>query len=200
MNKTVRAALTGAVVLFGAAIIVTQTTARQRSTPSTPPEPSRKPEATLAELMRGINFPNSNIIFNVQYYDPADARPGYDQGDKPFSWTEWGATIYSGWEVIEYAAVVLGEAPDLILKPGRLCSNGKPAPVEREDFRKYAQGLRDAADALRKAARAKNKDEVAKLTDQLADACVSCHVVFRNTPPGGPERCVARVSAATSQR
>jgi len=36
----------------------------------------------------------------------------------------------------------LGESADLIVKPGRLCSNGKPVPIQRADFQKFAQGLR----------------------------------------------------------
>jgi hypothetical protein len=180
---------------IGCVLVFAAVTTAQTATTQAPPLPglsSARPEGNLAELMRGIMFPNSNIIFNVQYYDPAEAKPGYEPGTKPFSWLEWGATIYTGWEVVEYAAIALGEAPDLILKPGRLCTNGKPVPVEREDFRKAAQGLRDVSSAVLKAVREKNQEKVADLTNQLADACVACHVTYRNTPPGGPLRCVAR--------
>jgi cytochrome c553 len=91
---------------------------------------------------------------------------------------------------VENAAIALTEAPDLIMRPGRLCSNGKPAPVDRPDFVKYAQALREAARATLKAAREKNQEKVSDLTNNIADACVSCHTVYRNTPPGGERRCV----------
>lgn len=98
--------------------------------------------------------------------------------------------LYTGWEVVENAAIALAEAPDLILRPGRLCSNGRPVPLDRADFPKFAQGLRDAARAVLAAARQKDRERVSELTGQLADACVSCHQVYRNAPPGEPGRCV----------
>jgi len=150
--------------------------------------PSR-PNASLAQLMRGIMFPNSNIIFNVQSQDPAAPKPIYEPGKAPFSWVDWGAGIYTGWDVVENAAIVLEEAPDLIMKPGRLCTNGKPVPVERADFQKFAQGLRVAARAAFEAAREKNQEKVSEVTNQLAEACFSCHNVYRTDPPGGPRRC-----------
>ena len=154
------------------------------------PEPSARPSASLAQLMRGIMFPNSNIIFNVQSNDPAAPKPVYEQGNGAFSWVDWGAGIYTGWEVVENAAMALEEAPDLIMKPGRLCTNGRPVPLWRSDFATFAQGLRDAARAILEAAREQNQERVSDATNQLAEACFSCHDVYRNNPPGGSRRCV----------
>ena len=144
---------------------------------------SSRPDGTLAQVMRGILFPNSNLIFDVQTKDPAVAKPDVSPGGA-------FAGVYTGWQVVENAAVALEEAADLIMKPGRLCSNGKPVPVQRADFVKFAQGLREAGKAVLKAAQEKNQEKVSDLTTQLADACVNCHVVYRNSPPGGPRRCV----------
>ena len=36
--------------------------------------PAAKPYGTLAQVMRGIPFPNSNIIFDTQSTDPAAAQ------------------------------------------------------------------------------------------------------------------------------
>jgi hypothetical protein len=152
-------------------------------------EPTSRPTANLAQLMRGIMFPNSNIIFNVQSQDPAAPKPIYEPGKAPFSWVDWGAGIYTGWEVVENAAIALEEAPDLIMKPGRLCTNGKPVPVERADFAKFAQNLRLAARAALAAAREKSQEKVSEATNQLAEACFSCHNVYRTAPPGEPRRC-----------
>jgi hypothetical protein len=137
--------------------------------------------------MRGIMFPNSNIIFDVQTNDPGVERTLGEVGDGALARF---ANLYTGWEVVENAAIALEEAPDLIMKPGRLCTNGKPVPVGRADFAKFAQGLRDAARAVLKAAQEKNQEKVSDVTNQLADACVNCHQVYRNSPPGGPRRCV----------
>src|SRR5260221_14482172 len=67
--------------------------------------PAAKPTATLAQLMRGILFPNSNIIFDAQANDPAVPKP------KPAG---TGALVdfccvYTGWAVVENAALSLNE-------------------------------------------------------------------------------------------
>src|SRR5437867_4505327 len=35
---------------------------------------------TVQQLMRGVFFPNANMIFNVQTHDPADKKPVPDTG------------------------------------------------------------------------------------------------------------------------
>ena len=156
--------------------------------------PVVKLDGTLAQLMRGIMFPNSNIIFDVQTNDPGVERKLSEDVTRGALITF--ANMYGGWEVVQNAAIVLEEAPDLILKPGRLCTNGKPVPSGRADFRKYAQGLREAARVILKAAQEKNQEKVSDATNQLIQACLNCHVVYRNSPPGGPFRCVPHVDPA----
>jgi cytochrome c556 len=92
--------------------------------------------------------------------------------------------------VVENAAIALAESADLILKPGRVCSNGKPAPVTRADYQKFAAGLRAAGRAALEAAKTKNQDKVIEVTDAVAGACADCHEVYRDKgPAGSPERC-----------
>lgn len=157
--------------------------------PSRPPAamPASQPEGNLAKLMRGIMFPNSNIIFDVQTNDPGVEKKLGEVGRGALTTF---ANLFPGWEMVENAAIALAEAPDLIMKPGRLCTNGKPVPVDRPDFAKFAQGLREAARTVLKAAQEKSQEKVSEATNQLADACVSCHQVYRTSPPGGPRRCV----------
>ena len=45
------------------------------------------PVANLAQYMRGITFPNANIIFNTQVKDPAAAKP---ENPVPFDYVLWG--------------------------------------------------------------------------------------------------------------
>ena len=183
----------GCGLLCVALVVAAQAAATQAPSGPAAARPASAPDGNLAQLMRAIMFPNSNIIFNVQGHDPAAPKAPYVQGDAAFSWTEWGTGIYTGWEVVENAAIALGEAPDLIMKSGRVCSNGKPAPIDQPAFIKGAQALRDAARLALRAAQEKSQQKVAAATDELTEACLSCHLVYRNTPPGGPERCVARV-------
>ena len=88
--------------------------------------PSSQPVGTLAQVMRGILFPNSNLIFDVQSQDPA-APP---EAESRATVTSTFASIYTGWQVVENAAVALAEAQHLITMPGRLCENGRPVPCE----------------------------------------------------------------------
>ncbi len=92
-----------------------------------------KPVGNLAELMRAIHFPNSNILFDVQSQDPEDIGKK-KEGDEASS-TYSG--IYKGWQMVEQAAIALAEVEMLVLLPGRMCENGKPVPSDKEDFQKW---------------------------------------------------------------
>ena len=177
-------------LFFLASVAAVQAPAAQASSGPQATEPAARPNANLAQLMRAIMFPNSNIIFNVQSQDPGEPMPVYEPGSGGFSWVAWGAGIYTGWELVENAAIALDEATDLIMKPGRLCTNGRPVPLEQPDFVQGVQRLREVAAAALEAARAKSQERVSDVTNQLAEACYDCHQVHRIDPPGGPRRCV----------
>ena len=157
------------------------------------PRPSPKLTGTLAQVMRGIYFPNANLIFDVQQHDPgAPRRPS---GEPGASATSAYASTYSGWEAVENAAVALADGVDLILAPGRLCQNGKPVPRQQADFQKFAREMRAAGVAVLQAARTKNQDKVSDATNNLADACSSCHEVYRDKgPPDSPASCAPPVT------
>ena len=147
--------------------------------------PAPEPFGDLAEVMRGILFPNSNLIFDAQTRDPG--APPDPAGGDTVSATFSG--IYTGWEVVENAAVALAEASNLIMIPGRLCENGQPVPVERADWREYVQGLKAAGEVVYLAARAQDQDAVIEATNDVAGACENCHIVYRDKPGNAP-RCV----------
>jgi hypothetical protein len=177
----------GAVLMF--AFVTTATAAQApRATPQT--RMPSKPSGTLAQVMRGIYFPSSNIIFDVQQNDPA--APKKKSGDTAGSATETYSNAYSGWDAVENAAVALTDGVDLILTPGRLCQNGKPVPSQRADFQKFARDMREAGRAVLAAARTRNQEKVADATNNLADACSSCHEVYRDKGPAdSASRCAA---------
>src|SRR5580765_4429202 len=77
-----------------------------------------KVQGNLAQVMRGILFPNSNIIFDAQNNDPTKKKADEQFGNP-----------YGGWPSVENAAIALAEAANLLIIPGRVCSNGKPAPL-----------------------------------------------------------------------
>ena len=151
--------------------------------------PAPKPAGTLAQLMRGIYFPNSNLIFDVQQNDPGAPKKKSEGGA---SATDTYAGAYSGWEVVENAAIAVTDGVDLIMTPGRLCQNGKPAPTRNADFQRFAQNMRKAGLAVLQAAHTKNQEKVADATNDLADACSACHEVYRDKGPAdSAARCTA---------
>ena len=84
--------------------------------------PSQKSVGTLAEMMRAIFFTNSNVLFDVQTVDPgAPKEPGV-HGETA---TERFGSLYAGWTIVDASAVALAEGANLLLLPGRICSNGQ---------------------------------------------------------------------------
>ena len=142
------------------------------------------PEGNLAELMRAIAFPNSNIIFNVQIKDPG-AQPKREPASSPFDYAQWGSTVYTGWLAIDQAAVAIAETAPLLLTPGRRCQNGKPVPVERADWKQYVAELAEVGRLAHRASQARNYEAFTDISDKLNDACANCHKVYRDK--GGPE-------------
>ena len=157
------------------------------------------PAGNLAQLMRGVLFPAANMIFNVQRYDPATPpKPNAQSKDAGFSWVDWGAGVYTGWEIVDYAAVALGETAPLMLQPGRRCENGKPVPVNDPDWIKFSNELYETSKAVYAAAQTRNQEKVSDITEQLADMCLHCHQVYRDKrvgrTPDDPQNRAARCS------
>ena len=142
------------------------------------------PVANLAQLMRAVTFPNSNVIFNVQVKDPgAQVLPA--PGTRPFDYVEWGSTIYPGWQAIDLAALALAESTPLFLAPGRRCENGRPVPVDRDDWKQYTEALVEAGRAAYRASQSRSVDAVVEVTDQLNNACDNCHTIYRDAGAEG---------------
>jgi hypothetical protein len=133
--------------------------------------PTAKNFGNLAQVMRGILFPNSNIIVDAQNNDPTKKK-----GDAAFG------NPYGGWQEVENAAMALAEASNLLIIPGRVCSNGKPAPLNQADWPKFVQGLRDAAMESYKAAQSKSMDKIVDASGTLTEACSNCHDKYREKP------------------
>lgn len=89
----------GAAALLSAAVSAAQAPARSGAAPArgaAAPAPARSAAGTgrnvygsLAQIMRAIPFPNSNIVFDVQDNDPAKKKP---DPSGPYLGT------YQGWE------------------------------------------------------------------------------------------------------
>jgi hypothetical protein len=132
-------------------------------------------------------FPSSNIIFTVQTHDPNEKRTDADKAatDKAtseggFNWAVWGNNLYSGWELVDYAAVALAESAPLMLTPGRRCENGKPVPVNDPEWVKFTNELAEVGRAAYKASQSRNQEAVSDISNAVADACLNCHQVYRD--------------------
>jgi mono/diheme cytochrome c family protein len=142
------------------------------------------PEGNLAELMRAIAFPNSNVIFNVQVKNPG-AQPKKTVAAVPFDYVDWGSTVYPGWLAVDQAAIALTETAPLFLTPGRRCQNGRPVPVDRADWKQFVTDMVEVGKAAHRASQARNHEAFIEISEKLNDACANCHKVYRDK--GGAE-------------
>ena len=152
----------------------------------------------LNQLMRGIMFPNSNIIFTVQTHDPAEKKKTGDAANANggFNWSMWGSDLYSGWEIVDYAAIALAESAPLMLTPGRRCENGKSVPVNDPDWIRFTKEMAEVGRAAYRASQTRSQEKVSDISGDVADACMHCHQVFRDkirrertaADPSGKER------------
>jgi hypothetical protein len=141
------------------------------------------PPATLSQLMKGIFFPNSNVIFAAQNDDPAKVTPAKD----PSLATNPLESTYGNWEAVENSALALADGASLLTLPGRKCSNGKPVPLANADWAKLVRGMRDAGLAVYAAAKTKDQDKIVDAADVMTTACSNCHDKYREVA----DRCLA---------
>ena len=179
LRTTCVIALAGALLLATAAV---RAQAPAKPPAATPPAPV----GNAAQLMRGIFFPNSNLIFTVQTHDPAaPPKPAAadTQTSDGFSFAQWGAGIYTGWQVVDNAAVALIDVSPLMLAPGLKCENGRDAPVTDPDWIRFTNDMIAVSKRTYEASRARNRDLVSELTGDLADSCAACHRAYRDVRP-----------------
>ena len=131
--------------------------------------------ANLSQLMRGILFPNSNVIFAAQSDNPADVKPD----PRPSTATNPLAGSFGKWEAVENSALAIAESANLLTISGRKCSNGRDVPLKNADWTKFVQELRAAGLTAYKAAQLKNQDNIVTAADALTMACSNCHEKYR---------------------
>src|SRR5712692_4296078 len=111
----------GVVVCYLAAVVGAQTVVRiananapaqGAAAPSRPARPAttRRVQANLLQLMRGILYPSSNVIFAAQA-DLSKLPPAADPSVSPNPLT----STYGGWQAVENAALAIAESANLVL-------------------------------------------------------------------------------------
>lgn len=147
--------------------------------PAAPAAPVAKPYGTLARMMQAVAFPASNIIFDAQSEDPG-APKAEAPGGAAAGATQAYQNVYGGWMGVENAAIALSETANLLAIPGRMCDNGKPAPTDQEDYKKWTAQLAAAGEEALKAAQAKDLDKIVDVSGVVTEACAACHEVYRD--------------------
>jgi hypothetical protein len=148
-----------------------------------PPNPATATmlvQSDLNQLMRGVLYPASNVVFSAQIDNPGDVK--FVPGQDPSLATDPLKSTFGGWQAVENAALALTESANLLLIPGRNCANGLPVPMNNPDWSKFVQELRDAAMKAYKAAQSKDQDKMVDAADTLSAACASCHRKWREKP------------------
>jgi hypothetical protein len=135
-------------------------------------------QANLSQLMKGLIYPSSNVIFAAQSTNPADVAPAKD----PATATDPLMSAYGKWQAVENSGLAIAEAANLLTIPGRKCANGRDVPLRNADWAKLVQGLRDAGITSYKAAQAKDQDKILDAADAITTACANCHDKYREKP------------------
>ena len=172
-----RTELAPAAALLRQVAIAASNPARVTTVSSAPSFPAT---GTLNQVMRGILFPSSNVLFDVQTRDPgAGPKGGVARADAATTSNRYG-DVYSPWQVVDAAAISIAEIGPVLMQPGRRCENGKPVPVDRDDWKRYVQGVVDAGRAAYRASQMRSQDAVSEATNGISDACANCHRVYRD--------------------
>ena len=140
------------------------------------------PTGNLAQLMRGVFFHNSNLIFAIQEVDKAEDLPPPPPSSRPDGLTtfDWGLMIYTGWRAVEQSATALADASALMMLPGLRCENGRAAPITEPDWIRFTDRMISTARRTYRLAQTKNKDAVAEFTLDLSNTCNACHLTYRD--------------------
>src|SRR5206468_5367281 len=87
------------------------------------PAPTFPVTGTLNQVMRGILFPSSNVLFDVQTKDPGAAdKGGVAKPDAAATSVRYGG-VYQPWQLVDAAAIAIAEIGPVLMAPGRRCEN-----------------------------------------------------------------------------
>lgn len=163
-----------------------QTKAGEKGAPATKAAPKAAakapaggPPANMIQIMRGIFYPASNVIFAAQATNPDEIKPAKDASTavNPLE------SAYGKWTAVENAGMALADGAALLRIAGRRCANGVAAPLNNPDWPKFVTGLREAGLKVYEAAKAKDQDKILDAADAMTTACSNCHEKWRDVEP-----------------
>src|SRR5262245_28288587 len=107
--------LTATIVLVAACAQQTPQTPSASTTPAASSTPAAQPSGNMAQLMRGVLFPASNVIFAAQNENPENVKPAAD----PSTALNPLEGSFGKWQAVENAGIALSESANLLSIPGR---------------------------------------------------------------------------------
>lgn len=114
--------------------------------------PAAEPIASKAELMEAMVIPASNALFNAGLDEEVDD---------------------AGWAELRSQALILSEAANLLMMPGRA--------VDNSEWMAASRMLLEAGKAALKAVEAQDVDLLTiDVGDQILSACSTCHEKYMN--------------------
>ncbi len=128
----------------------------QSPEPAPAARPAYKRIGTMSQLMINMIYPTSDAVFYVERNEP---KTDVD------------------WNNLQNQALMLAEAGNLLLMPGR--------SREQENWAKFTGMMIEAGTAAFKAAQARDLDGVVAVNDLLYRSCVECHQEYRANYPKG---------------
>jgi hypothetical protein len=143
-----------------------------------------RPSATVKEIMDYLVIPSSEALFNA-----VGSTTGANGAEEHAPKTD------ADWEAVRQRALLLAEAGNLLMVPGRHVASAKdksknpgselePAQMDAlvakspAVFAQKAAGIRAAALVALKAIEAKNVEGLSDAGGDIDEACESCHLVF----------------------
>ena len=135
-----------------------------------------KAAANVSQLMKGVFYINSNVIFAAQAEDPNKMKGEKDTSVSPNALT----SAYGKWEAVENSALAIADATPLLMIP-RTCSSGVAAPIGNPQWGKFVSDLREAGLQAYAAAKTKDQDKIVEVAEVITTACANCHDKWRET-------------------
>jgi cytochrome c556 len=155
-----------------------------RKAPSSEQAPQLLRPAFIKDIMDSMVNPSGEFVFDSVY-----------QISDEHGIREIAPHTDADWEAVRQRVVILLEAPNLLVMPGRKVAPPdvtsqnpgielEPAQIQqaidgdRLAFLRRARGLQDAAAVAMKAVDAKNKDALFQAEGGIDKACESCHIHY----------------------
>ncbi len=131
------------------------------SPPSLPPPPPFHAVGTVAQVMEGIVFPSSEVVFNAAVWSNGVL--------------EGAPTTEEDWHHVEDNALTVAEAGNLLMM--------SPRAKDPDQWMKNATALNAAGALAFKAAEARNVEALFKAGSEVYAACANCHRQYRPPMP-----------------